>query len=388
MVIKPKIRNNICLTAHPVGCAAQVNEQIGYVKKMGSFTGSRSVLIIGASNGYGLASRIVSAFACSAPTLGVSYEKPGSNRRTGTAGWHNNTAFEKAVYEAGIPAWSINGDAFSDAVKQEACARARGNMGKVDLVIYSIASPRRLDPVTGELYSTVIKPIGGSFTAKTVDFESGTVINTTAEPATDDEIRATVKVMGGEDWELWIRMLMEHNILAENVTTIAFSYIGPKITAPIYRDGTIGRAKKHLEETARRLDRLLSVTGGRALISVNKALVTRASAVIPAVPLYIALLYRVMKKKGIHEGCIEQMYRLFRDFLYTDNHPILDEDGRIRLDDKELREDIQNEVVDLWRRVSSANIEELSDIQGFRDEFLRHHGFGMPGVDYTADIEF
>ncbi len=387
MVIEPKIRNNICLTAHPAGCAAQVKEQIDYVKKKGVFTGPANALIIGASNGYGLAARIVSAFACGDATAGVAYEKPGSEKKTGTAGWHNNRAFENAADEACVPAWSINGDAFAHDIKVKTLRLIRDKMGKMDLVIYSIASPRRIDPSTGQLYSTVIKPVDDAFTSKTVDFESGTVTTITTDPATEEEVRATVKVMGGEDWELWIRMLLEYDLLADDATTVSFSYIGPEITAPIYRKGTIGMAKRHLESTAQNINRLLSTKGGRALVSVNKALVTRASAVIPAVPLYIALLYRVMKKKGLHEGCIEQMYRLFRDFLYAGKPPILDTKGRIRLDDYELRQDVQEEVFELWQKVSSENIEQLSDIHGFRDEFLRHHGFGMQGIDYSADVK-
>jgi enoyl-[acyl-carrier protein] reductase/trans-2-enoyl-CoA reductase (NAD+) len=260
-------------------------------------------------------------------------------------------------------------------------------MGAVDLIVYSIAAPRRLDPDTGKLHSTVIKPIGHSFTSKTVDFQTGKVLEISAEPASQDEIDQTKKVMGGEDWQLWIKLLLDQGVLAENVTTVAFSYIGPAQTNPIYRDGTIGKAKEHLEKTAGKIQCLLDTKGGRALISINKALVTRASAVIPAVPLYISLLYRVMKKKGIHEGCIQQMDRLFRNNLYSHRPPSLDSLGRIRLDDLEMRTDVQREVTRLWNRINTDNLERLSDIHGFRDEFLIHHGFGMKDVDYTEEVE-
>jgi enoyl-[acyl-carrier protein] reductase/trans-2-enoyl-CoA reductase (NAD+) len=345
--------------------------------------GPKNVLVIGSSNGYGLASRIVSAFACGSATLGVAFEKQGKGTRPGTAGWYNTIAFERNAKDAGLRAWSINGDAYSHEIKSESIVLIKENMGAVDLIIYSIAAPRRMDPDTGKLHSTVIKPIGHSFKSKAVDFQTGKVFELTAEPASQDEIDQTIKVMGGEDWQLWIKLLLNQGVLAEHVTTVAFSYIGPAQTNPIYRDGTIGKAKEHLENTAREIQCLLAEKGGRALISVNKALVTRASAVIPAVPLYISLLYRVMKKKGIHEGCIQQMDRLFRKNLYSHRPLPLDDRGRIRLDDLEMRTDVQQEVARLWNRINTENF----NIQEFRDEFLMHHGFGMKDVYYTEEVE-
>ncbi len=386
MVVKPKIRNNVCLSAHPVGCARQVHEQIEYVRAKEPIQGSKSALIIGASNGYGLAARIVSSFGSGAETLGIAYEKPGSEKRPGTAGWYNNLAFEQEAGESGFGAWSINNDAFSDEVKDEAVSMIDEHMGTVDLVVYSIAAPRRIDAGTGQIYSSALKPIGKPFTSKIVDMQSGEVREITAEPASQQEIEHTVKVMGGEDWNKWIEFLDRGNVLASSLLTVAFSYIGPEITAPMYREGTIGKAKEDLEKTAETINRRFGVRGVRAVISVNKALVTRASAVIPAVPLYISLLYRVMKRKGLHEGCIHQMYRLFHDFLYAEKPKPADSEGRIRLDDWEMREDVQREVLELWSQVDSRNIEKLSDIEGFREEFLRHHGFGMKGVDYESDV--
>ncbi len=388
MVIEPKIVKNICLTAHPVGCARQVQEQIEFIHDRGALEGTKKALIVGASNGYGLAARIVAAYACGASSVGVAFERPGSDTKAGSAGWYNDLAFREAAAHDGLGAWSINGDAFSREIKDQALELIRGRLGTVDLVVYSIASPRRMDPETGALHSSVIKPIARPFVAKTVDFQTGEVSEIRSEPVNSQkEVEDTVKVMGGEDWALWIDALEEAGLLEPGATTVAFSYIGPSFTAPIYREGTIGRAKVHLEQTARHLNERLAASGGKkALISVNKALVTRASAVIPAVPLYIALLYRVMKEKGLHEVCIQQMDRLFRDYLYADSPAPLDEEGRIRLDDQEMRPDVQEEVERLWARVDTENLDHLSDIAGFRDEYLRYHGFGVPGVDYHADV--
>ena len=386
MVVKPKIRNNICLTAHPEGCAQQVQEQIEYIRSNGPVGGPKSALIVGSSNGYGLAARIVAAFGSGANTLGIAYEKPGSEKRPGTAGWYNNLAFEKEARKAGIGAWSLNGDAFSDEMKTQTLSLIAEHIGAVDLLIYSIAAPRRIDAETGQIYSSALKPIGKPFSSKIVDMQGGEVSEITAEPATDEEIEHTVKVMGGEDWMKWIEVLVAAKALTPASVTVAFSYIGPSITAPIYRQGTIGKAKEDLEQTAFAINKKYGDRGVRAVVSINKALVTRASAVIPAVPLYISLLYRVMKRKGLHEGCIHQMYRLYRDFLYAENPKALDSHGRIRLDDWEMREDVQQEVLELWETVNSQNVENLSDIEGFREEFLRHHGFGMKGVDYEGDV--
>jgi enoyl-[acyl-carrier protein] reductase/trans-2-enoyl-CoA reductase (NAD+) len=387
IVIEPRIRHNICLTAHPQGCAAQVRAQIRYVRSRGAMPGPRRALVIGASNGYGLAARIVSAFGAGAATVGVAYEKPGSAERAATAGWYNTEAFRLEAGRAGLGAWDVNGDAFTEPVKAEVERIVRQNAGPADLVVYSIAAPRRIDPQTGEIYSSAIRPIGSPFTSRSIDFRSGAITETTAEPATEEEIAHTVKVMGGEDWALWIERLLQAGLLAEGCTTIALSYIGPELTQAIYRQGTLGRAKADLESTARRLDARLKPIRGRALVSVNKALVTRASAVIPGVSLYIALLYRAMKARGLHEGCIHQMDRLFREFLYSDRPPALDAEGRIRLDDREMRPDVQAQVVEAWERVDTGTLGEFADMEGFRDEFLRHHGFGMPGVDYSQPVD-
>jgi len=386
LLIEPKIRNNICLTAHPVGCALQVRDMIQATQKKSRQAGPRAALIIGASNGYGMGSRVVAAFGYGASTLGIAYERPSSESKIGTAGYYNDRGFLQYAAEAGLPAWSINGDAFADEIKREALDLVRRRLGPLDLVVYSIAAPRRLDPATGTLHSSVIKPIGRSYTARTVDFQSGDITTVSMEPATEQEIADTVKVMGGEDWRLWIEALRREGLLAPDALTVAFSYIGPAFTAPIYRDGTIGRAKEDLEATAGLLDRELSRTGGRALVSVNKALVTRASAVIPAVPLYIAMLYRVMKRRGLHESCLQQSERLFSEFLYSGGTPLRDADGRIRLDDREMREEVQAEVAELLEQVNEENLERISDIAGFREEFLLHHGFGRGDVDYAVEV--
>jgi enoyl-[acyl-carrier protein] reductase/trans-2-enoyl-CoA reductase (NAD+) len=386
MVIEPKIRNNICLNAHPLGCAQQVKAQINYIKAQDKIKSPERVLVIGASNGYGLAARIVSTFASGASTIGIGYERPSNKARTGTAGWYNIESFKKEAEKEGYQAWNINGDAYSKEVKSEISDIINRNLGEIDLLIYSIAAPRRIDPDTGEIYSSVIKPVGEKYTSKTVDFFTGEVKEIAAEPATEGEIAHTVKVMGGEDWRLWVKALEGAGLLAENFITVAFSYIGPPFTNPIYRHGTIGRAKAHLEESAVEINRILEHLGGKSIISVNKALVTRASAVIPGVPLYISLLYKVMKAKKLHEGCIHQMHRLYGDHLFSGGALRTDHKGRIRLDDWEMREDVQEEVARLWEMVTTENVSVLSDIDGFREEFLRHHGFGMPGVDYSKDI--
>lgn len=387
MIIRPKIRRNICLTAHPLGCAAQVKAQINYVKARDRIESPKRVLVIGASNGYGLAARIVSTFSSTASTIGVAYERPGTKSKTGTAGWYNIESFKKQAETDGYQAWNINGDAFSEGLKSQVLDSIRENLGEVDFLVYSIAAPRRMDPHTGELYSTVIKPIGNTFTSKTVDFLSGKVSEITAEPATEEEIAHTVKVMGGEDWRLWIEMLKNGGVLAKNFLTIAFSYIGPDFTKAIYRDGTIGKAKEDLENSADQINDVLAPLKGKAIVSINKALVTRASAVIPAVPLYISLLYKVMKEKNLHEGCIQQIYRLYHHFLFTDGPAPVDHKGRIRLDDWEMSQDVQKKVAELWAQVTTENLSQLADIDGLRQEFLRHHGFGMPGVEYGLDVE-
>jgi enoyl-[acyl-carrier protein] reductase/trans-2-enoyl-CoA reductase (NAD+) len=321
--------------------------------------------------------------------VGVAFERPGRAKRTASAGWYNTDAFTRQARDAGRGVWNVNADAFSSETKEEVLETIRTHLGQVDWFLYSIASPRRKDPVTGDLYSSVIKPIGQAYTSKTMNFLTGEVSEVTAQPASPAEAEQTVKVMGGEDWSLWIQTLLDAGVLAEGARTMALSYIGPDCTRAIYRDGTIGQAKTHLERTVGELNQRLEPIKGRAWISVNKALVTRASAVIPAVPLYISLLYRVMKAKGLHENCIQQMDRLYRDFLFgaSAQPPKTDDQGRIRLDDWEMRADVQQEVRDLWDRVNADNARQLADIEGFKQEFLRHHGFDMPGIDYTQDLE-
>ncbi len=384
MIIAPKIRGFICTTAHPEGCAAHVREQIDFVQKKGPIAGlPKRVLVIGASTGYGLASRIVPAFAGGAATLGVFFEKPPEPQRSASAGWYNSVAFEKAAHAAGLYAKSVNGDAFSDAIKQQVIDLIQADLGTVDCVIYSLASPRRTHPKTGVVHKSVLKPVGASYTAKTVDTDKGTVLPITIEPANEQEIADTLAVMGGEDWEMWIDALASAGVLAANATTVAYSYIGPDLTRAIYRNGTIGHAKEDLESTAKRLQHKV----GRACISINKALVTQASSAIPVVPLYISLLYKVMKANGTHEGCIEQIERLFADRLALGKDPQLDEAGRIRIDDLEMQPGVQAAVAELWPQVTTENLPQLSDIAGYRAEFLKLFGFGLPGVDYTAETD-
>lgn len=387
MIIEPKIRGFICTTAHPTGCAQHVKEQIAYVKSKPRVNGPKKALVIGASTGYGLSSRIAAAFGCGAATLGVFFEKPSDGRRTATAGWYNTAAFTEAALGEGLYARNINGDAFSNEVKREVIEAIKADLGQVDLVVYSLAAPRRTDPETGVTYSSVLKPIGQTFTSKTVDVNSGLVTEITLEPATEEEIAGTVKVMGGEDWKMWIDALDEAGVLADGAVTVAYSYIGPKITHAVYREGTIGRAKDDLERTARELDGRLRGKGGRAFVSVNKALVTQASSAIPVVPLYISLLYKVMKEKGLHEGTVEQMHRLFAERLYAGGEAPTDEAGRIRIDDWEMRNDVQDEIAALWQQVNSDNLAHISDIAGYRSDFLKLFGFGLEGIDYGADVD-
>ncbi len=383
MIIKPKTRGFICTTAHPDGCAAHVREQVGYVQKKGAIEGApKRVLVLGASTGYGLASRIVPAFAGGASTIGVFFEKAAETDRTASAGWYNSVAFEREAHAAGLYAKSINGDAFSDEIKQQVIDLIKADLGQIDAVIYSLASPRRTHPKTGVLHKSCLKPTGGAYVNKTVDTEKGVVGEVNIQPATEAEIADTVAVMGGDDWEMWIDALDAAGVLANGVVTLAYSYIGPEMTWAIYRNGTIGRAKEHLEETADRISSKLAAREGRAWVSVNKALVTQASSAIPVVPLYIALLYKVMKAKGTHEGCIEQIYRLFAERLAN---PQPDAEGRIRIDDWEMTADIQAEVAKLWEQVNTENLTSISDIVGYRAEFLKLFGFGLPGVDYEAE---
>jgi enoyl-[acyl-carrier protein] reductase/trans-2-enoyl-CoA reductase (NAD+) len=387
MIIQPRTRGFICLTAHPEGAAENIKNQIEYVKSKGEIkNGPKKVLVIGASTGFGIASRISAAFGSGAATIGVFFEKPASEGKLGTAGWYNSAAFEKEAHAAGLYAKSINGDAFSDEIKKQTIELIKKDLGQVDLVIYSLASPRRTHPKTGVQHASVLKPIDKPFTDKTVDFHSGVVSDISIQPVdSEDDIKNTVAVMGGEDWKFWIEDLKEAGVLAEGVKTVAYSYIGPELTYPIYRNGTIGRAKDDLEGTVPAINDLLKDLNGVSYVSVNKALVTQSSSAIPVVPLYISLLYKVMKEKGIHEGTIEQMQRLFAERLYIDGEIPLDEKGRIRVDDLEMREDVQAEVAKLWEQATTENLEEISDIQGYRDDFFQLFGFNFDAIDYNKD---
>ena len=386
MIIVPKTRGFICLTSHPKGCEQNVKNQIAYVKSKGFIEGPKKVLIIGASTGFGLASRITSAFGSNAATIGVFFEKPAAPGKPGSAGWYNSAAFEQQAQEAGLYAKSINGDAFSKEIKQKTLDLIKADLGQIDLVIYSLASPRRTHPETGVTYNSVLKPIGQTFSNKTVDFHTGNVSEISIDPANEQEIENTVMVMGGEDWEMWIDDLKAADLLAPGATTIAYSYIGPKLTEAVYRKGTIGRAKDHLEATAFKLADKLKDLNGRAFISVNKALVTQASSAIPVIPLYISLLYKVMKEEGIHEGCIEQIQRLFQQRLYIEGETPLDEKGRIRIDDLEMREDVQAKVAELWTQSTTETLPTLGDLAGYKADFFNLFGFEVAGVDYDADV--
>lgn len=388
MIIKPRTRGFICLTSHPEGTAQNIKNQIAYVQSKGKINnGPKKVLVIGASTGFGISSRITAAFGSDASTIGVFFEKPAAEGKPGTAGWYNSAAFEKEAHKAGLYAKSINGDAFSDEVKQETIALIKKDLGQVDLVIYSLASPRRTHPKTGVAYASVLKPIGQPFTNKTVDFHTGVVSDISIAPIeSQEDIDNTIAVMGGEDWKFWMEDLHAAGVLAEGVKTVAYSYIGPELTFPIYRNGTIGQAKNHLENTTKDINALLKDINGVSYVSVNKALVTQSSSAIPVVPLYISLLYKVMKEKGIHEGTIEQMQRLFAERLYTsDGNVPLDEEGRIRIDDLEMRPDVQEEVDRLWKEVTTDNIATISDIEGYRNDFFNLFGFNFDTIDYEAD---
>jgi enoyl-[acyl-carrier protein] reductase/trans-2-enoyl-CoA reductase (NAD+) len=389
MIIKPKVRGFVCVTAHPTGCAAHVQEQIDHVKAKGPINhGPKNVLVIGSSTGYGLASRIAATFGSGAATLGVFFERPSEEGRPATPGWYNTIAFTKAARAAGHFAANINGDAFSNEVKQQALAIIARDMGPIDLVVYSLASPRRTHPRTGVVHKSTLQPIGAPYTNKTVDTDKGIVSEVTIQPATETEITDTIAVMGGEDWEMWMQALADAKLLAPGATAVAYSYIGPSHTWPVYKDGTIGRAKIDLERAGRAIDAKLKAHGnGRAFISVNKALVTQASSAIPVVPLYISILYKIMKAKGTHEGCGEQMQRLFATQLYNGSHIKFDTEGRVRVDDWEMRPEIQAAISEIWPKVRTENLDQLTDIAGYRTEFLKLFGFGLPGIDYDAEVE-
>jgi enoyl-[acyl-carrier protein] reductase/trans-2-enoyl-CoA reductase (NAD+) len=379
------MRGFICTTAHPDGAAENVQQQIEYVKSKGTIAGPKRVLVIGASTGFGLASRITSAFGADAATIGVFFEKPPSEGKTASAGWYNTAAFEKAATASGLYAKSINGDAFSDAIKSQTLALIKADLGQIDLVIYSLASPVRMHPKTGVMHRSTLKPIGEKFTNNTVDFHNGKVSEISIEPCSGADIENTVIVMGGEDWNMWMAALLQDNLLAEGATTVAYSYIGSSLTEAVYRNGTIGKAKDDLEGTAFSITESLAAIGGKAYVSVNKALVTQASSAIPVIPLYISLLYKTMKAKGIHEGCIEQIQRLFQDRLFSGKDVPVDEKGRIRIDDWEMRDDVQEEVAELWHKVTTENLPELGDLEGYKKEFYNLFGFDVSGVDYSKE---
>ena len=386
MIIKPRGRGFICVTTHPAGCEANVKQQIDYVTASGPIAdGSRKVLVIGASTGYGLAARITAAFGCCADTLCVFFERAGTDTKPGTAGWYNTAAFEKIATDKGLYAKGINGDAFSDAVKQQTIDVIKRDLGKIDLVVYSLASPRRTHPKTGEVFNSTLKPIGKAVTLRGIDTDKEVVRETVLEAATQIEIDNTVAVMGGEDWQMWIDALLEADVLADGAKTTAFTYLGEKITHDIYWNGSIGAAKKDLDQKVVGIREKMARTGGDARVSVLKAVVTQASSAIPMMPLYLSLLFKVMKEKGTHEGCIEQVYGLFKDSLYG-AAPHLDEDGRLRADYKELAPEIQARVMELWPQVNNENLNELTDFAGYKHEFLRLFGFEIEGVDYEADV--
>ena len=392
MIIQPMIRSNMCINAHPAGCAADVVRQIKYVQKKKAERGAlkgepKTVLVVGCSTGYGLASRISAAFEYGADTIGISFEKEGSEQKSGTPGWYNNMAFDREAKAAGLQSVTFNGDAFSHDMRKKVIETVKQMGRKIDLIVYSVASAVRVDPDTGVMYRSVLKPIGETFTGETIDCMTGKISTISAEPATAEEAANSVKVMGGEDWALWIRQLAAADVLAQGVKTVAYSYIGPSLSHPIYRDGTIGGAKKHLEKTAKELHAELQASlKGEAYVSVNKGLVTRSSAVIPIIPLYLSVLFKVMKEQGTHEGCIEQMERLFAERLYTGSTVPTDENHLIRIDDWEMDPKVQEEVKKRMATITQENFAQVGDLEGYRHDFLATNGFDVEGVDYNADV--
>ncbi|EKF9818126.1 trans-2-enoyl-CoA reductase family protein [Vibrio cholerae] len=389
MIIKPKIRGFICTTTHPVGCEANVKEQIAYTKAQGPIKNApKRVLVVGSSSGYGLSSRIAAAFGGGAATIGVFFEKPGTDKKPGTAGFYNAAAFDKLAHEAGLYAKSLNGDAFSNEAKQKAIELIKQDLGQIDLVVYSLASPVRKMPDTGELVRSALKPIGETYTSTAVDTNKDVIIEASVEPATEQEIADTVTVMGGQDWELWIQALEEAGVLAEGCKTVAYSYIGTELTWPIYWDGALGRAKMDLDRAATALNEKLAAKGGTANVAVLKSVVTQASSAIPVMPLYIAMVFKKMREQGVHEGCMEQIYRMFSQRLYKedDSAPEVDDHNRLRLDDWELRDDIQQHCRDLWPQITTENLRELTDYDMYKEEFIKLFGFGIEGIDYDADV--
>ena len=383
MIVEPKVKGFICTTAHPAGCKESVRRQIAYCKEKGMVEGPKKVLVIGSSTGYGLASRIAVTYGYGADTIGVAFERESNGRRTATAGWYNTKAFEEFAKEDGYYAKSFNGDGFSEEMKNQVIETIRKDFGKVDMVVYSMAAPRRTMP-DGTTVSSVLKTVGKELTNKTIDLRNNEIKDVTVPVANEEEIENTVKVMGGEDWEAWIQALVDADVLSDNAVTLAYSYIGPELTHAIYKEGSIGQAKKHLFDTSKKLTKEFEAKGLKAYISVNKALVTQSSAAIPIVPLYISLLYKIMRKEGLHEGCIEQMNRLFIDKLPAKE---TDAEGYIRLDDWEMEDKVQNEITKLWDLVTTENIGELGDIEGYWEDFYHMFGFHYDNVDYSADVE-
>ena len=385
MIIKPRVRGFMCITTHPTGCEANVKNQIDYIKKQGPIDAPKRVLVIGSSTGYGLAARITAAFGGGASTLGIFFEKPGTERKPGTAGWYNSAAFHQFAEHEGLYAKSINGDAFSTEVKEQAIAAIKEDLGQVDLVIYSLAAPRRQHPVSGEVFNSTLKPVGKDITMRGINTDKEEIQEFSLEAASEQEIDDTVAVMGGEDWQMWMEALGQAGVLAEGAKTTAFTYIGEKITWDLYWDGTIGQAKKDLDAKVLSIRDQLALNGGDARVSVLKAVVTQASSAIPIMPLYLAMLFKEMKANGTHEGCIEQLYRLFTECLYSDN-PRTDEEGRLRVDELEMLPEVQASVAESWSNISTENLAELTDFKGYKEEFLRLFGFEMDGVDYDADV--
>jgi enoyl-[acyl-carrier protein] reductase/trans-2-enoyl-CoA reductase (NAD+) len=390
MIIKPRIKGFVCITSHPVGCLENIREQATYAKTQ-PITDDRKpkrVLVIGSSTGYGLSSRISAAFSCGADTLGVYFERPAAGERTASAGHYNSEAFCKLARESGLKAEDVNGDAFSNEIKEEVIAKAKEFGGTFDLVIYSLASPRRTDPVDGTNYRACLKPIGATYKNKTLDTDRKEVKEVTIDPANEDEIFQTEKVMGGEDWEAWTDALLDAGVLSADCLNIAYSYIGPQVTQPIYRNGTIGRAKLHLENTAARItEKMKNAGSGKAYVSVNKALVTQASSAIPVVPLYVSILYKIMQELGTHEGCIEQTCRLFKDRLYGEGQMQVDQENRIRLDDWEMEPSVQQNIIDIWPTVNTENLYEKTSFELYQKEFHKLFGFGREDVDYELDVD-
>ena len=385
MIIKPRVRGFMCVTSHPSGCEQNVLNQINYIKSQASIVAPKRVLVIGSSTGYGLSARITAAFGAGASTLGVFFEKPGSDRKPGTAGWYNSAAFHKQAENEGLYAKSINGDAFSDGVKQRVIETIAKDLGQIDLVIYSLAAPRRQHPKTGEIFNSTLKPVGKSITMRGINTDKEVIQEFSLEAASDQEISDTVSVMGGEDWQMWMDALSDANVLAPGAKTTAFTYIGEKMTWDLYWDGTIGQAKKDLDSKVFSIREKLALSVGDARVSVLKAVVTQSSSAIPIMPLYLSILFKEMKIDGSHEGCIEQLYRLFTEGLYSDN-PRLDGEGRLRMDEREMRADVQAKVAESWAKISTENLNQLTDFAGYKHEFLSLFGFGVAGVDYDQEV--